>query len=240
MTVRVLKYEPDYDVAPQAILWRPLNYFTLVIRDGQDELDLYKGATFEIGNNIRFDLRVYRGHPNPEVTVTLYLPFVLTNESEIANENAINETLDRIIKEMLLPRTAIAWRRGQPFEYGKLERPKRDRLVETEARVVVLKIAGSQPDRTATMKLLRDEVPKFVELSSSDRAASKTRAREQLWHQIIRNVTSSHQTGGRGIFSQGFAQKMRAGGIKVTRKGMDYLNSIGFSDVSTSDLPEDE
>jgi hypothetical protein len=222
MTVCVVKYEPDYDVVPQAIFWRPLRYFTLVIRDGEDGLDRFKGASFIIGNDIQFDLRVYRGHPNPEFTVTLYLP------DDGTDDKRVSDIIDRIVKEMLLPITAIAWRRGQPFEYDKLERPKRDRLGEPEARIVVLKIAASQPDRTATMKLLREEVPKFVQLSPSDSVASKTRAREHLWQQIIRNVTSSHQEGRRGLFSQGFARKIKQG-LTVTERGMNYLNSIGFS-----------
>jgi hypothetical protein len=233
MTVRVLNYEPDYDVVPQAIFWRPLRYFTLTIRDGEDGLDMFKGASFSIGNDIRFDLRVYRGHLNPNFTVTLYLP------PDVKDESAVSVIIDRVVKEMVVPLTAVTWRRGQPFEYGKVERQKHDRLNETEARTLVLKIAGSQPDRAATMSLLRDEVPKFVELSPSDRIASKTRVREQLWHQIIRNVTSSHQKGNRGIYSQGYADKTKAG-FKLTSKGMDYLNSIGFSESSASDLPAAE
>ena len=46
MTVRVLRYEPDYEVVPQAIIWRPLRYFTLIIRNGEDGLDEFKGASF--------------------------------------------------------------------------------------------------------------------------------------------------------------------------------------------------
>jgi hypothetical protein len=232
MTVRVLTYEPDYDVVPQAIIWRPLRYFTLTIRDGQDGLDKFKAASFAIGNEIRFDLRVYRGHPSPEFTVSLYLP------SEVTDEKRISEVIDIIIEEMVIPMTAIAWRRGQPFEYGKLERPARDRLGEREARLLVLKIAAEQSDLTASVKLLQDEVPKHYQLSSGDQVRSETRSSEQLWHQIIRNVTSSHQKGGRGLFALGLAEKT-PGGIKVTDRGMDYLNSIGFSNSSTSDFDDE-
>ncbi len=62
MTVNVLKYDPDIEVVPQAIIWRPLRYCTLVVRNGQDDLDRYQGASFTIGNDITFDLRVYEGH----------------------------------------------------------------------------------------------------------------------------------------------------------------------------------
>jgi len=229
MTVRVLKYEPEYDVVPHAIFWRPLKYFTLIIRDGEDGLDMFKGASFALGNDIRFDLRVYRGHLNPEFTVTLYLPL------DVKGEKTISEIIDRVMTEMVIPMTAAAWKRGQPFEFGKLERQKGDRLIEKEARTIVLKIAGSQPDRKATMKLLRDEVPKFIQLSPNDLAPSPTRKNERLWQQIVRNVVASHPS----LFSAGLAKKM-PGGIKVTKKGMDYLSSIGFSDTSTSDLPDEE
>jgi hypothetical protein len=229
MTVRVLKYEPDYDVVPQAIFWRPLKYFTLIIRDGVDGLDMFKGASFAIGNDIRFDLRVYRGHLNPEFTVTLYLPL------EVTDEKVISEIVERVMKEMVIPMTAAAWKRGQPFEFGKLERQKADKLVEDEARTIVLKIAGSQPGGRATMKLLRDQVPKFIQLSAHDLVPSQTRKNEQLWQQIVRNVAASHPA----LFNAGLAHKI-PGGIEVTEKGMAYLNSIGFSDSSTSDLPEDK
>jgi hypothetical protein len=229
MTVRVLKYEPDCDVIPQAIIWRPLRYFTLTIRDGEDGLDKFKAASFAIGNDIRFDLRVYRGHP--ELTVTLYLP------EELGEENRITEIIDIVIREMLVPMTAIAWRRGQPFEIGApLERPKRDRLHESEARVLVLKIAAQQPRRAASTEFLKKEVPKYIELSPLDRAKSKSRPREQVWQQIVGNVIS-HKEVRAGPFAMGFAIKT-PDGIAVTRRGLTYLNSIGFSHSSTSSLEE--
>ena len=112
MVVRVVQYEPDYDVIPQAIIWRPLRDVTLIVRDGQDDLDRFKAASFAIGSDIRFDLRAYRGLP--ELTVTLYLP------EEVSDEKRITEIIDVVIREMVIPLTAVAWRRGQNFEYGKL------------------------------------------------------------------------------------------------------------------------
>jgi hypothetical protein len=229
MTVRILNYEPDCDVIPQAIIWRPLRYFTLTIRDGEDGLDKFKAASFAIGNDISFDLRVYRGHP--ELTVTLYLP------EELGDEKRITEIIDIVIREMLVPITAIAWRRGQPFEIGApLERPKGDRLHENEARVLVLKIAAQQPRQAASTEFLKKEVPKYIELSPQDRAPSKSRAREQVWQQIVGNVIS-HKNVRTGPFARGFAIKT-SDGIAVTNRGMAYLNSIGFSPSSSSILEE--
>ena len=233
MTVRVLKYEPDVEVVPQAIIWRSLRYCTFVVREGQDDLDKYEGASFAIGNDIRFDLRVYQGHIHAEVTVTIYLP------EDIRDEKRVSEIVSTVIKEMAIPASAIAWRRGQKFQFGKLERSPQDRLREQEARVLILKIAASQPERSATISKLREEIPRYFDLTPADKTRSPSRRNEALWQIVVRNTMSSHQTGTRTIFAQGWATKIR-GGLKVTRRGMDYLNSIGFSDSSGSDLPDDE
>lgn len=229
MTVRVIKYEPDYDVAPQAIIWRPLKYFTLTFRKGEDGLDEFEGASFTIGNDIRFDLRVYRGHP--AFTVTLYLP------AEIEDEKRIAEITDIVIEKMIIPLTAVAWRRGQRFEFGApLARQRGDRLHEDEARILVLKIAAQQPRRVATTQFLKKEVPKYIELSPLDRRPSASRPREQLWQQIVGNVIS-HKGVREGPFAKGYAVKTNDG-IAVTPRGMAYLNSIGFSGSSASALLE--
>lgn len=233
MTVHVLKYEPDIEVVPQAIIWRPLRYCTLVVREGQDDLDNYKGASFAIGNDIRFDLRVYQGHIHAEVTVTLYLP------EDIRDEKHVSEIVSSVIKEMAIPVSAIAWRRGQEFQFGKLDRSPQDRLQEREARVLVLKIAASQPERAATIERLREEIPKYFELSAADKARSPSRRNEALWQIVVRNTMSSHRTSAGSIFAQGWAEKI-PGGLIVTPQGLSYLNSIGFSDFARSELSADE
>ena len=233
MTVRILKYEPDIDVVPQAIIWRSLRYFTLVVRDGKDDLDKYKGASFAIGNDVWFDLRIYQGHIHPEVTVTLYLP------EDVQDEKRVSEIVSTVIRNMAIPASAVAWRRGQKFQFGKLERSLQDRLREHEARVLVLKIAASQPERSVTIDKLREEVPKYFDLSPADKARSPSRKNEELWQIVIRNTISSHKIGTRTIFAQGWAKSI-PGGLKVTRRGMDYLSNIGFLDSSGSDLPDDE
>lgn len=222
MSVRVRKLDPDREVVPQAILWRSLRYCTLVIHEGQDDLDSFKGASFVIGNDIHFDLRVYRGHVRSEVTVTLYLPEELRDETKIA------ETVSTIIKEMAIPVSAIVWKRGQKFQFGKVERNSSDRLLEKEARILVLKIAASEPRRSASLKKLREEIPKHFDLSRKDKLISPSR-NEPLWKIVVRNAASSHSN----LFAQGLAKKIPAG-IKVTQNGLDYLNSIGFLDGSNA------
>ena len=233
MTVRVIKYEPDEEVVPHAIIWRSLQYCTLVVRESQDDLDRYTGASFVIGNDIRFDLRVYPGHIHPEVTVTLYLP------EEVVDEKQIADTVSLVIAEMAIPVSAIAWRRGNAFKFGQLKRNPEDRLREREARLLILKIAASQPTRSASILQLRQEIPKFFDLSPVDKRLSSSRRNERLWQIVVRNTTSSHTTGPRTIFAQGWAEKI-PGGLKVTKSGMDYLNSIGFLDISDSDFDDVE
>ena len=216
--IRIFSYEPDYDVIPQAIFWRPLRYFTMVTREGEDGLDLYKGASFTIGNDLRFDLRAYRGHP--EFTVTLYLPEGVDNESDIS------EAIDRVIKEMVIPASAVAWRRGQSFKFGELTRPKGDRLREPEARLLALKIAAMRPNHTATTTFIKKEVPKYIELTQADLAPSKSRTNEFRWQQIVGNIISHDKTL-QGPFVRGYAVKAN-NGLAVTKKGVDYLNNMGF------------
>jgi hypothetical protein len=233
MTVRVLRYDPDCEVVPQAIIWRSLRYCTLIVREGQDDLDTYRGASFVIGNDIRFDLRVYRGHIHAEVTVTLYLP------EEIRDEKQIAHTVSTVIREMAIPISAVAWKRGQKFQFGNLERSPEDRLRESEARILILKIAASQPRRTASINKLREEIPKLFDLSPVDRSRSPSRRNEALWQIVVRNTMSSHTTGSRTIFAQGWATKI-PNGVKVTKSGVDYLSSIGFLDARRSALAEEE
>ena len=217
--VRQSMFEPDYDVVPQAIFWRPLRYFTMCIREGEDDLDLFEAASFTIGNEIKFDLRVYRGHP--ELTVTLYLP------DTVSDERIIAETIDMVIRGMVIPLAAVAWRRSQNFEYGSLERPKSDdRLREKEARILVLKIAAQQPGCSASTSLLKREMPKYIELSERDRTRSPSRPREFVWQQVVGNVVS-HQKSNEGPFVRGLAVRT-ADGLKVTKKGLDYLSKMGF------------
>lgn len=228
MTIRILSHEPDCQVIPQAIIWRPLRYFTLQTRHSEDELDSYEGASFAIGNDIRFDLRHYAGHP--ALTVSIYLPLDIDDQKRIA------EILDIIIQEMRVPPTAVAWRRGQDFQYGKLDRPSGDRLLEPEARNLVLKIAVQQPGLQASTNLLKKEMPLYTELSAKDRVKSTTRPNEEIWQQIVGNVRAHHNSRV-GPFVKGYAQLIPKG-ISVTRKGAIYLMSMGF--LSSSDFDFDE
>lgn len=216
--IEISKYKPDYDVIPQAIFWRPLRYFTMIIREGEDGLDKFKAASFTIGNDISFDLRTYSGHP--EFTVTLYLP------EGVDDQDDISRVIKIVIRDMFVPKRAVAWQRGQLFEYGDLKRPKGDRLSEPEARILALKIAAQCPNRTASTHFIKSEIPKYTEFCEADRRRSPSRPREHVWQQIVGNVVSHYETP-TGPFAKGYATRTR-NGLSVTDEGVDYLNSIGF------------
>ncbi len=221
--IKIFKYEPDYDVTPQAIFWRALRYFTTFIREGEDGLDEFQATSFTMGNDIQFDLRAYAGHP--EFTVTLYLPKNVNDKEEISRVIKI------VIKEMVVPKNAVAWQRGEPFTYGDLKRPLDDRLRQPEAEILALKIAAQQPNRRASTKFIKKEVPKYIELSEVDCRQSSSRGNEALWQQIVGNVIS-HQDTPAGPFRKGYATRT-SDGLSVTEKGMAYLNSMGFLDSFT-------
>lgn len=206
------------DVVPQAIFWRPIEYFSAKVRSGEDELDSFRFATYGIGNQLTFDLRHYAGHPAR--TVTMYLPLSISKLKDI------REATTLVVGGLLLPTLAVAWRRGEPFEYGRLERPARDRLREPEARLLALKIAAGMPDRRASTQQLIERASKFFVPSSIDLQPSSTRPLQPQWHQIIRNVIS-HRGSPHGPFQLGYAERT-ANGLFVTEAGIDYLRSRGY------------
>lgn len=218
------QYTLKGDVVPQAIFWRPLKYFSFFIREDEDGLDVFEVASFVVNNDIRFDLRTYRRHY--KFMVTLYLPGELEGDAEISRIIKI------AIKELIVPRNAVAWQRGETFEFGKLKRPKADRLREAEARILALKIASLRPDRTASTEEIKKEVPSYTELSPRDLVQSTTRPREKMWQQIVGNVIS-HKGSSSGLFLNGYARRT-PNGLSVTDKGMDYLKGMGFFDAFTA------
>lgn len=206
------------DVVPQAIFWRPIEYFATKVRSGEDDLDYYKFATYGIDNQLTFDLRHYAGHPVR--TVTMYLPLSFSDVKEV------REAITLVVVSFLLPKSAVAWRRGEPFQYGRLERPARDRLREPEARLLALKIAAGMPDRRASTQQLIDSASKFFAPSPNDLQPSSTRPLQPQWHQIIRNVIS-HRGSPHGPFHLGYAERTE-NGLAVTEAGIDYLRSRGY------------
>jgi hypothetical protein len=206
------------DVTPEAIFWRPIHWFASELRQDDDDLDRFHYVTYEIGNWLRFDLRIYDGHPPG--TTTLYLGFNFGNPADVQH------AITRAVEELHVPKPAVAWRRGMEFEYGTLSRDPNDRLREPEARLIALKVAALMPNRTATTEQLIDQAVKLCTPSSLDLELSRTRERQPQWHQIMRNVIS-HRNIPSGPFSQGLAVRTNDG-LSVTDAGIQYLQDLGF------------
>jgi hypothetical protein len=67
--------------------------------------------------------------------------------------------------------------------------------------------------------------PKFLDLSPADRATSKTRPKEELWEQLVRNITSHHDADGNFVHD-GYLERID-GGLKITDAGRKYLEKHG-------------
>ena len=111
-----------------------LRYCTLVIREGEDDLGKFKGASHSvIGNDIRFDLRVYRGHIHTEVTVTLY-----SRMRCVDDERRSKKPIDRAIKEMGNPNISHRMAARAGFQFGKLQASVgKTGLLKAEARILI-------------------------------------------------------------------------------------------------------
>lgn len=209
----------DVQMLPQAIFARPIESFAPRIEEGQDDLDLFRYADFSLNNSHHFSLRSYRGFPKWLVSLYLELAFA-------ENVTEIRRLILEIVEGLALPKEAVTWQRGEPLD-KELKPPVQSRLREPEARVLTLKIAAQCEGHEATMSFIKSQVPKYVELSPIDLEPSPSRAGERKWQQIVGNVVS-HEKSVTSIFSRKLA--VRHGDyIRVTKRGLDYLNNVGFS-----------
>lgn len=80
------------------------------------------------------------------------------------------------------------------------------RIDEAEMAKVVKAILARKPGYRATFAELREAVSERVHLSKADRTKSPSRPGEELWMQIIRNL-SSHD-------HEGFA-RVKGGGLRL-------------------------
>lgn len=218
VTVQRQKMACLADVTPQAILWRTIYCFALEPEKCRDDLDEFEGASFTIGNQLSFDLRHYEDHP--EATVTMYLP-VAQDEND-----QVGDAIDIVLSGLEVPKSGVAWRRGEDFEFGKLSRRPEDRLREKEARLLALKIAAECKNFEASTTYIKNRIPQIVPLTPKDLEQSKSRPREKLWHQIVGNVIS-HSGSSESIFSKGYAIRT-FDGIRITKLGVNYLKRVGF------------
>ena len=97
--------EIDRDLTPQAII--NMASEKVVSRGGQlvkgkDELDCYRGASFEMNGQV-FAIRRYKGHPRG--TSTIYL------DPRIGDVNEITTRISNILTTFDIPESALHWQR---------------------------------------------------------------------------------------------------------------------------------
>jgi len=63
-------------------------------------------------------------------------------------------------------------------------------LGTTEEKIAeaIIRYLGTTENGSATIRQIRENLPKFVELNAYDVRPSKTRDGEKMWEQIVRNV----------------------------------------------------
>lgn len=99
------------------------------------------------------------------------------------------------------------------------------RATEYDISIATLKIAAAQHDGLATFHRLRREIPNHVNLSGADLKMSETRPNEPLWHQLIRNIRSHHQSDDNFIHL-GYLEHVSGRGYRITRKGLAFLQQL--------------
>jgi hypothetical protein len=103
-------------------------------------------------------------------------------------------------------------------------RPKR--TSEGAMRIAALQVAASKPHGKATTTELKNEVDRYLNLTSEDLRSSKTRPNETMYEQIVGNVVS-HRASKNNIFAKGWA-RYTGDGIQITEAGRQYLKTLGL------------
>lgn len=102
--------------------------------------------------------------------------------------------------------------------------PNNGRSTEQDIAVAVLKVLGTKPSGEASIQTLIEEVPKHHSLTAGDKMPSTTRSTEELWEQIVRNITS-HKDSPSNFIARGYLVQID-GGLKITPAGQDHLASV--------------
>ena len=98
------------------------------------------------------------------------------------------------------------------------------RVSEKSVGIAVLRILADRPHGEATVEVLKSELPKHIELSDEDRAASPTRTNEEVWEQQVRNLKSHEKTAG-NIFHDGLVEVASKGVWRITGAGRAVIKN---------------
>ena len=84
--------------------------------------------------------------------------------------------------------------------------------------LAVMRVLASQPNGTATVRVLIEHVPEYVALTKEDHLLSDTRPPEEMWEQRVRNLKSHDQTPG-NVIAEGFVEHIGRGKYRLTEAG---------------------
>jgi hypothetical protein len=98
---------------------------------------------------------------------------------------------------------------------------KKGRITEAKVGIAVLKILAAKPNGVALIRVLKKELPDYLNLSDEDRAPSETRRNEELWEQQVRNLIS-HRVAEGNIVAEGLAE-YKPGRLRITEAGRLHL-----------------
>jgi tyrosyl-tRNA synthetase len=129
-------------------------------------------------------------------------------------------------EKMVLTRQSLTPQGELKLSLGRKRHVLLGRVTERQVASAACKVLAIQPDRTATIKTLVKEIPKYLELSSADLTQSKTRPNEAVWEQQIRNIQSHHKSSSNFIH-QGLLENVE-GGLRLTEAGLRRLKDEGF------------
>lgn len=94
---------------------------------------------------------------------------------------------------------------------------------EPEIALAILQIAATKPQGIATFDQLRAEIPNKITLDTEDLSDSQTRVGEPMWHQIMRNVQSHHESD-ENFIALGLLIHIDRTGYQVTDLGRQHLS----------------
>ncbi|MDP9413663.1 MAG: hypothetical protein M3Q08_06125 [Pseudomonadota bacterium] len=102
------------------------------------------------------------------------------------------------------------------------------RATEEDIAICVARIANGRSNGICSFRRARDEIPDMIKLSKDDTAPSQTRAGEQMWYQLVRNIRSHHSADGNFI-ERGLLEHVPGVGYRITDAGKAYLKKKGLS-----------
>jgi hypothetical protein len=108
-----------------------------------------------------------------------------------------------------------------------MAKTRNNRTPESEMRIGALQVARSKRNGCATTTEIKEEIGRFVDLTSKDMVISSTRSPEPMYCQIVGNLVSHRATSSRSLFVRGYATRTDDG-LCITDFGRQYLARLGL------------